>query len=89
MTLPIFIGYTRSFWFGILPILLTLLDLSVVIFSDATMAPPVALVISHFTGWEIGEVETTFRTMAPMFGLVIAHQRRGQTRPYTANPRAI
>ena len=88
MTLPIFIGYTRSFWFGILPILLTALDFAVVLFSDATMAPPIALVISHFTGWDIAEVETTFRTMSPVFALVIAHQRSGASRPYTIDPRA-
>ena len=89
---PIFIGWTRSFWLGILPSLLIALDVAVALISsiaaDASLAPP----ISHALGWMLGAdpvvIEGWMLRLAPVLALVIAQQRSGSTRPYTLDPRA-
>lgn len=89
---PIFIGWTRSFWLGILPALLVALDVAVALINgitaDASLAPPVA----QFVGWMIGAdpvvIEGWMLRLAPVLALIIAHQRSGAARPYTLDPRA-
>lgn len=89
---PIFIGWTRSFWLGILPSLLIALDVAVALINgitaDAALAPPVA----QFLGWMLGAdpvvIEGWMLRFAPVMALVIAHQRSGSARPYTLDPRA-
>lgn len=89
---PIFIGWTRSFWAGILPILLILVDVAVQVINvlaDATVGPPIAGIVAGLFGLDTAEVEATMRALAPLFALVIAHQRAGAARPYTIDPRAL
>ncbi len=88
---PLFIGYARSFWFGILPTLLILLDVMVQLFNlaaDATVGPPIAGAIAGLLGADAAKVETTMRALSPLFALVIAQQRAGAARPYSIDPRA-
>lgn len=86
--MPIFIAWTRSFWFGIVPALLSLLDLTVLVFTDATIGPIAGLLVTAF-GWDQVAVENIMRGVATIAGLIIAYQRRGPARPYTLDPRAI
>ncbi|MCA0846129.1 hypothetical protein [Salipiger thiooxidans] len=85
---PIFIGWTRSFWLGIVPALMVLADLIVALFTDATIGP-IAGVISVMLGLPPEKVEQVLRGVAGVAALIVAHQRRGAARPYTANPKAI
>jgi len=85
---PIFIGWTRSFWFGITPALLVLLDLIVAASSEETVGP-IAALLSWLFGWSIEGTEAVMRGVASVAALIVAHQRRGQNRPYTRDPRAI
>lgn len=89
---PIFFAWTRSFWAGILPILLILVDViaqAFSMFADAAVGPPIAGTIAGLFGLDAAKVEATMRALAPLFALVIAHQRSGASRPYTIDPRAL
>ena len=89
---PIFFAWTRSFWAGILPILLILVDViaqAFSMFADAQVGPPIAGTIAGLFGLDAAKVEATMRGLAPLFALVIAQQRAGAARPYTINPRAL
>lgn len=89
---PIFIGIARSFWFGILPILLILVDVAVQginLAADAQVGPPIAGAIAGLFGLDAVKTEATMRALAPLFALVIAQQRAGAARPYTIDPRAL
>lgn len=89
---PIFFAWTRSFWMGIFPTLLIGLDITVqllaVLVANPDLAPPVASLI----GWVISAdpvlIEGWMLRFAPLFALLIAHQRSGSARPYTIDPRA-
>lgn len=85
---PIFIGYTRSFWLGILPTLVLLVDVVIGLAADPVAGPPVAALVATLFGLDAAKVETTMRALAPFFALVIAQQRAGAARPYTFDPRA-
>ena len=85
---PIFILWTRSFWLGVFPALLVALDVAAQAVSDPTVGPPVAGVIARVFGFDPDQVEGTMRGLAPLFALIVAYQRSGMARPYTANPRA-
>lgn len=83
---PIFFAATRSFWLGVVPLLAILADVLaqvLTVLSDADVGPPVAGVIASLFGGDAAKVEAVMRTMAPVFGLLIAHQRSGASRPYT------
>jgi hypothetical protein len=80
---PIFFAATRSFWLGIVPILMILLDVAVTLAADATSGPPVAGVIARALGFDAAAVEAAMLKLAPLFALVIAQQRAGKARPYT------
>ena len=86
--MPIFIAWTRSFWLGIVPALLVLLDV-VVQLGTAAVAGPVAGLIAAATGWTTGSIEDVLRGVAALAALIVAHQRRGAARPYTTDPRAV
>lgn len=83
---PIFIAWTRSFWLGIVPLLLNALDIAVMISAPGTLGPIAALIASA-TGADLDQVETIMRGSGVVAGLIVAHQRRGESRPYTINPR--
>lgn len=98
---PIFFAWTRSFWLGIFPALLTALDLLVVLNADASTAGPVAAGMSAALtllsaapgmGWLATTPEqiTAFmQALAPIYAIVVGYQRRGAARPYTIDPRAL
>ncbi|RRH70040.1 hypothetical protein [Falsigemmobacter faecalis] len=89
---PIFIGRTRSFWLGILPALLIVLDvvtwLAAAVFSDPQLVPPVATLAGWMLGLDVVVIEEWMLRMSPLFALIIAQQRAGSARPYTLDPRA-
>lgn len=97
---PIFFAWTRSFWFGWLPALLTFMDVLMGLFNDPALAGPVAGLITSgldlaaaFAGVEstvtADQVEATMRALSPLYALIVAQQRGGAARPYTADPRAL
>ncbi len=86
--MPIFIAWTRSFWLGIVPALLVLLDVAVQL-GTSSVAGPVAGLIAAATGWSTSGIEDVLRGVAALAALLIAHQRRGHNRPYTTDPRAV
>lgn len=97
---PIFIGITRSFAFGILPALLTLVDILFQMFADPAVGGPVAqalaVAVNAVTGVALGrpvvsadQVEAVMRSLAPVYAFVVAQQRGGAARPYTIDPRAL
>lgn len=89
---PVFIGYTRSFLLGILPLLLTVIDYAAQAFADPNTAGPAASLIA----WGLApvhpvtaeQVAHVMQVLAPLWGFVIAQQRAGYARPYTFDPRA-
>ena len=89
--LPIWILNTKSFWLGIAPALLTLVD---VMFAAATSGDvtPVASTIATILGWAFGwtpeQVFGAMKLMAPLYALIVAQQRSGITRPYASTPTA-
>lgn len=95
---PIFILWARSFWLGILPTLLIVLDVVTNLLADPVQGPPIAGVLSAVFSSVLGVfgftshvdpvvVESTMLKLSPLFALVIAHQRSGAARPYSLNPR--
>ena len=83
---PIFIGKTRSFWLGILPLVLTLANSILASISAGGDGGPVAALIARLFGWEPEIVKGWLLLIAPVWGLIIAQQRAGLTRPYTLDP---
>lgn len=83
---PIFILWARSFWLGILPTVLIVLDGALGLFADPSQGPPLAGLIASFLGLDGPQVEGVMLKLAPMFALFIAHQRSGSARPYSLNP---
>lgn len=86
---PIFIAETRSFWFGIVPAALTLIDVIAGAASDGTAEPiagAVATVVGPFTGITADEVHAFMLAVAPVCALIVAHQRKGVSRHYAATP---
>lgn len=84
---PIFIGVTRSFWFGIVPALLTALDMLFSSFgADGATGPFAGLltfVAGQFFGWTPEQVQGTMQALAPIYALIVAQQRAGAARPYS------
>jgi len=86
---PILITKTRSFWLGIVPASLTLVDVIAGSVSNGT-SEPIAGAIAALTGPVFGisadGVHRFMLAIAPLCALIVAHQRRGISRPYTASP---
>lgn len=80
---PIFILKTRSFWLGILPLILTLSDS---VFAEAGTGGPFTNLLAAVLGKDPEAVRGWLLLVSPVWGLIIAQQRSGLTRPYTANP---
>ncbi|MFN4129374.1 MAG: hypothetical protein ACK4GC_06120 [Paracoccaceae bacterium] len=86
---PILITRTRSFWLGIVPAGLTLVDVIARSASDGTIEPiagAVAALIGPFTGLTAADVHSFMLAIAPICALVVAQQRDGIARPYTVSP---
>lgn len=98
---PIWIARTRSFWFGILPAILTLVDVLVVLMADPGTAGPVAVtlaaILSLIPGVSLGgaDLQSFVIAAGPVYGLIVGHQRRGSKddagnrlapRPYSLTP---
>lgn len=88
MSKPIFIGWTRSFWAGILPVALVGVDMVFQALTDPSVGPPVAGLVARVFGFDADQVEAVMMRLTPLFALVIAQQRSGNARPYTMDPRA-
>lgn len=86
---PIFIGITRSFWLGIMPAVLTLLDVIVALVLDDANHGPVAAALALILPWSAAQIMSAMQALTPLCALIVAHQRRGQNRPYTTDPRAL
>lgn len=89
---PIFIMKTRSFWLGIAPALLTILDVMFAAATGDASATPVASAISTVLGWAFGwtpeQIFGVMKALAPIYAFIVAQQRSGITRPYAATPAA-
>lgn len=83
---PLFILWARSFWLGILPSVLAFLEFAIVALSDQANIGPIAAAISAVFGVDTDSVYQFMVTLVPLFSLIVAHQRRGQNRPYSLNP---
>lgn len=86
---PIFIAKTRSFWLGIVPAALTLIDVIAGAATDGSAEPiagAVAALIGPFTGTTAEQVHSFMLAVAPICALIVAHQRGGVSRPYAATP---
>jgi hypothetical protein len=98
---PIFFAWTRSFWFGIFPALLTIVDSVFNMFATAETAVPAAGVIAALLNtvahlpW-LDALQTTpeavhraMTGLAPIYAMIVGYQRMHAARPYTIDPRAI
>ncbi|MEO1950024.1 hypothetical protein [Thioclava sp.] len=86
---PILITKTRSFWFGIMPAGLTLVDIIAGAASDGTAEPiagAIAAIVGPVFGTTAAEVHAFMLAIAPLCALIVAHQRSGLARPYTTSP---
>ncbi|MGA0617710.1 hypothetical protein [Paracoccus sp. KR1-242] len=90
---PIFIGKTRSFWLGILPATLTLIDVIVRAFTEAgnePIAAALSTLLGALCGWTPEQIHSFMIALAPIYALIVAQQRAGLgggiPRPYTLNP---
>lgn len=86
--MPIFIAWTRSFWLGIVPLLLIGADMLAALSSQGGLGP-IATLIATLTGLDVDQVEGALRGVSVIAGIVIAQQRGGAARPYTLDPRAL
>lgn len=89
---PIFFAWTRSFWLGVMPAILTVLDVVVVFatstLGDPTLHGPVAEMLSWLLPVDPARAQAVMQTLAPVYALIVAQQRAGAARPYTIDPRA-
>lgn len=86
---PIFIARTRSFWLGIVPAALTLVDVLAGAATDGTVEPiagALAAILGPFTGLTAEQIRAFMLAVAPLCALIVAHQRGGLARPYTSSP---
>lgn len=83
---PIAFWKTRSFWLGWFPAILTLLDQLMQLAGTEAAVPvanSLAAILSIF-GSDISGIDIAnfMLTVAPVYALIVAHQRRGFNRPY-------
>lgn len=97
---PIFFAWTKSFWLGLFPALLTIVDVVFNLFNSADTSMPFATVLAAFIGvfsnlfslgWDVTTVMIhQFMTgLAPIYAMIVGYQRMHAARPYTIDPRAI
>lgn len=83
---PIFIAKTRSFWFGIVPAVLTMIDVILRAFTEGGQEPvaaAISTVLGQIFGWTPDQIHNAMVALAPLYALIIAQQRAGLARPYT------
>lgn len=95
---PIFFAVTKSFLLGLLPALLTLVDVLFNLFSSSETATPIAAVITAFLSVMSGlpgldflavtreQVYETMTHLAPIYAMIVGYNRAHAARPYTINP---
>lgn len=86
---PILIARTRSFWLGIVPATLTLIDVIARTVSDGSAEPiagALAAILGPIFGATAEGIHGFMLAVAPLCALVVAHQRSGLARPYTTSP---
>ncbi|WP_306755516.1 hypothetical protein [Paracoccus actinidiae] len=87
---PIFILKTRSFWLGIFPLLLTVLDTFFTSLSAGGDGGLLVQVLAQLLGYDPSEIRGFLLAVTPLWGLIIAQQRGGFggaiPRPYTMEP---
>lgn len=97
---PIFFAWTRSFWLGLFPAILTIVDTTFTLFANAETSVPVAGVLAAFIGvfsnllglgWTITAeaVHQFMMGLAPIYAMIVGYQRMHAARPYTLDPRAL
>ena len=79
---PVFIGITRSFLLGIVPVLIAIADLVVAV-STGEASGPVSDFLTWLFGWSPEQATKVVRGAGSVAALIIAHQRSGASRPYT------
>lgn len=86
---PIAFWKTRSFWFGWFPAALTLVDTAMQAVDTPAAVPvanaiaaPLALIGLDVTGESVAGF---MKAISPLYALIVAQQRSGITRPYTAS----
>ena len=75
---PIFIAKTRSFWLGIVPAALTLIDVMFQVFTaegNEPVAAAIAAILAPITGWTPDQIASFMKGMAPLYVFIIAQQR--------------
>ena len=87
---PIFILKTRSFWLGIFPLLLTVLDTFFTSLSAGGDGGLLVQMLAQLLGYDPSEIRGFLLAVTPLWGLIIAQQRGGFggaiPRPYTMEP---
>lgn len=98
---PIFFAWTRSFWLGLFPAILTGIDMLIMVFNNADLAGPVAATIAAaltavsglpYLDWLAttpAQINAFMLAIAPIYALIVGQQRMHAARPYTIDPRAI
>lgn len=85
---PVTLWKTKSFWLGIFPLLLTLLE---TLFAQAGTGGPLVDLLTLVTGSDAATVQAFLLKITPIWGLIIAWQRggwgSGVPRPYTLDPK--
>lgn len=86
---PIAFWKTRSWWLGVFPALLTLLD-GIMQQLDSPAAVPVAnsiAILLNAFGIDLTgqDIVGYMRAIAPLYAVIVMHQRRGINRPYSTS----
>ena len=95
---PIFFAVTKSFLLGLLPAMLTLVDVLFNLASSTETATPIAAVIAAFMSVLSGfpgldflavtreQVHDTMTSLAPIYAMIVGYNRSHAARPYMINP---
>ena len=87
---PVTLWKTKSFWLGIVPLIITAIDTLLSFLGSDTGGPVVALLSSIF-GFEAADLQSFLIKITPVWGMIIAWQRGGFgggiPRPYTLDPK--
>lgn len=74
---PIFILKTRSFWLGIFPLLLTVLDTFFTSLSASGDGGLLVQTLAQLLSYDPSEIRGVLLAVTPLWGLIIAQQRGG------------
>lgn len=91
---PVFFAKTRSFWFGIVPTVLTTVDLAFAHLTSEGSEPVANAIAAALTligpEWTGEQIASFMRTLYPLYLLIFAQQRGtfngALPRPYTIDP---